>query len=68
MFVIDPQGARIAYEMNETRRRGQIGGGATQLEELLQRSLIGGSSRPLREIFGNDETEYNKVMRFFSRP
>jgi hypothetical protein len=68
MFVIDPQGAHIAYEMNETRKRSQIGAGDTPLEQLLQRSLIGGSRRPLREIFGDDETEHNKVMRFFSRP
>lgn len=68
MFVIDPQGARIAYEMNESRKRGQIGAGDTQLEQLLQRSLIGGSRRRLREIFGDDVTEHNKIIRFFSRP
>jgi hypothetical protein len=68
MFVIDPRGARIAYEMNEARKRGQIGAGETELEQLLQRSLIGGSRRSLREIFTDDETEHSKVMRFFARP
>jgi hypothetical protein len=68
MFVIDPRGARIAYEMNEARKRGQIGAGETELEHLLQRSLIGGSRRLLREIFTDDETEHTKVIRFFTRP
>jgi hypothetical protein len=68
MFVIDPRGARIAYEMNETRKRNQISAGDAPLEQLLQRSLIGASRRSLREIFGNDETEHNKVMRLFNRP
>jgi hypothetical protein len=48
MFVIDPLGARIAYEMNETRKRGQIVA-TSNLELLLQRAVIGGSRRRLRK-------------------
>jgi hypothetical protein len=36
MFVIDPLGARIGYEMNETRKRGQIAA-ASPVEGLPQR-------------------------------
>jgi hypothetical protein len=68
MFINDPRGARIAYEMNELRKGNRIGAGDTELEQLLKRSLIGGSIRSLRAIFTDDETEHNKVMRFFSRP
>ncbi len=67
LFVIDLLGARIAYEINESRKRHQIGSRDTPLEQLLQRSLIGGSRRPLRDIFGADVTEHNKVTRFFDR-
>ena len=66
MFVMDPLGARIAYEMNDARKRNLIGVSDTPLlEQLLQKSLIGGSRRSLRAIFTDDETEHNKVMRFF---
>jgi hypothetical protein len=67
MFVVDPLGARIGYEMNETRKRGQIAA-ASPLEGLLQRAVIGGSRRRLSETFGDDETEHKKIMRFFTRP
>jgi SIR2-like domain len=68
MFVIDPRGARIAHEINQARKKGHIGADDTPLEQLLQRSLIGGSQRSLRAIFTDDETEHSKIMRFFSRP
>jgi hypothetical protein len=68
MFVIDPRGARIAYDMNELRKANRIGAGDTELEQLMKVSLIGGSIRSLRATFSDDETEHNKVMRFFSRP
>ena len=68
MFVIDPRGARIAYAMNELKKGNRIGAGDTELEQLMKGSLIGGSIRSLRAIFSHDETEHNKVMRFFSRP
>jgi hypothetical protein len=68
MFVIDPRGARIAYAMNELKKSNRIGAGDSELELLMKESLIGGSIRPLRAIFSDDETEHSKVMRFFSRP
>jgi hypothetical protein len=68
MFVIDPRGARIAYDMNELRKANRIGAGDTELEQLMKVSLIGGSIRSLRAIFTDDENEHSKVMRFFSRP
>lgn len=68
LFVIDPRGARIAYEMNESRKGNRIGASDTALEQLMKQSLIGGSSRPLRSIFTDDETEHAKIMRFFSSP
>ena len=64
MFIIDPAGAELALRQNKTRQRGQIPA-QTGLERMLQDSLIGGSRRPLREIFGSDGAEFNKVMRFF---
>jgi hypothetical protein len=67
MFVIDRLGARIAYEMNDTRKRGQIVQ-TSNLELLLRRAVIGGSRRRLSDIFGHDETEHKKIMRFFSPP
>jgi hypothetical protein len=68
LFVIDPRGARIAYEMNELRKGNHIGASDTQLEQLMKHSLIGGSSRALRAVFSDDEPEHSKIMRFFSRP
>ena len=64
LFVIDPAGAELAFKLNKTRRRGQIIG-PDPLEDMLRASLIGGSRRPLSEIFGDDGAEFNKVMRFF---
>lgn len=64
LFVIAPEGADLARGLNPTRNRGMIVA-ATPLEGVLERSLIGASRRPLRDIFGGDTAEYNKVMRFF---
>jgi SIR2-like protein len=65
MFVIDhPHGAELAIKMNETRQRASIAV-ATPLEIMLQQSLIGGSRRSLADIFGGDDAEFQKVMRFF---
>ena len=66
IFVIAPEGADLAMKLNSTRIVGQIGSPPTMEEELFNQSLIGASRRPLREIFGNDTAEFNKVMRFFS--
>jgi hypothetical protein len=65
MFLVAPEGAEIARRLNPTNQ-------ATirvpsDLEGLLQQTLIGASRRPLRDIFGGDTAEHNKVMRFFDR-
>jgi hypothetical protein len=63
MFVIAPEGGDLARTVNPTHaaplRRG------TELEAAFERGLIGASRRSLREIFGNDTIEHNKVLRFF---
>ena len=64
MFIVSPQGSDLARSLNQTRERGQIIVG-TQLEEIFERSLIGASRRPLRDTFGGDTVEFNKVQRFF---
>jgi hypothetical protein len=68
IFVVDPRGARVAYDMNPTRQRGQIPAD-TELEQWLHPALIGASRRPLGETFGGrNDTELAKVSRFFERP
>jgi hypothetical protein len=63
MFIIAPEGSDLARTVNPTHRAAiRVG---TDTEETFERSLIGASRRSLREIFGNDMIEYNKVMRFF---
>lgn len=64
LFVIAPEGAELARRLNPTRERGMIAM-ATPLEGILEQSLIGASRRQLRDIFGGDTAEHNKVMRFF---
>jgi hypothetical protein len=64
LFVIDPAGAELAFKLNKTRQSGQIIG-PNPLEDMLRESLIGGSRRPLSEIFGLEGAEFHKVMRFF---
>ena len=64
LFVIAPEGAELARRINPTRDRAAIAV-PTPLESMLEASLIGASRRPLRDIFGGDTAEHNKVMRFF---
>lgn len=64
LFVIAPEGADLARDMNPTRNGPAIAA-TTPLEDMLEASLIGASRRPLRDIFGHDMAEHNKVMRFF---
>jgi hypothetical protein len=61
---IDPAGAELAFKLNGTRAKRQITG-PDKYEDMLRASLVGGSRRPLHEIFGTDVAEFNKVMRFF---
>jgi len=65
LFIIAPEGAELARQLNPTRKHGQIMV-ATPLEGMIEQSLIGASRRPLRDIFGHDTAEHNKVMRFFA--
>lgn len=65
LFIIAPEGAELARRLNPTRANGQIPA-PTPLEGMIEESLIGASRRGLREIFGHDDTEFAKVMRFFS--
>ena len=64
LCVIDPNGAELAFKLNRTRTSGTIAA-PTSLEAMLRRAVVGGSRRRLSEIFGADETEYNKIVRFF---
>ena len=63
MFVIAPEGGDLARVANPTHNA-EIRVG-TNLEETVVRGLLGASRRPLRDIFGGDTIEFNKVMRFF---
>ncbi len=63
LFVIDPNGAELAFKLNRTRTTAGIVA-ATPLEAMLKQAVVGGSRRRLSEIFGVDNTEYNKIARF----
>lgn len=63
MFVIAPEGGDLARLANPTHNAAiRVG---TNLEDTFVRGLLGASRRPLRDIFGGDTIEFNKVMRFF---
>lgn len=63
MFVIAPEGGDLARLANSTHRAPiRVG---TALEATFERGLMGASRRLLRDIFGGDTIEFNKVMRFF---
>lgn len=63
MFVISPEGGDIARAVSPTHMAAiKV---VTTLEETFVRGLMGASRRPLRDIFGGDTIEFNKVMRFF---
>ncbi len=64
IFVIDPLGAEIAFALSPTRKNRQIVVPSPE-EEMLKGALIGGSRRPLKEVFSADGAEFGKVMRFF---
>src|SRR5262249_51018124 len=64
LFIIDPNGAELAFRLNQTRMNRGIAA-TTPLETMLKQAVIGGSRRRLSEIFGPDNTEYNKIARFF---
>jgi hypothetical protein len=63
-FVIDPSGADIVRKVNPSYG-GQIYA-PNNLDDAFKQGLIGASRRTLREIFGTDTVEHQKVQRFFS--
>ena len=63
LFIIAPEGADIARNLNQTRKAAIAV--ETPLEAMIAKSLVGASRRGLRDIFGGDTAEHNKVMRFF---
>lgn len=63
MFLIAPEGGELARTVNSTHHASVRAG--TELEATFKRGLIGASRRLLREIFGGDSIEHNKVLRFF---
>ena len=63
LFVIAPEGGDIARRVNPTDTAAiRV---KSDVEEAFQRGLMGASRRSMREIFGGDSIEFNKVMRFF---
>jgi len=64
LFIVAPEGAEMARMHNPTRVSGQIIE-RTQLEEMIEESLVGASRRGLRDTFGQDSAEFSKLMRFF---
>jgi hypothetical protein len=56
LFIIDPLGVDVAWEDRNLHQR--------QLNRF-QGHIIGASRRSMREIFGTDQVERAKVMRFF---
>jgi SIR2-like domain len=60
-FIIDPLGADV-FDKNRDAMIYQ----PDELAKKLRPSVIGASRRSLREVFGTDRVEYEKVMRFFT--
>ncbi len=64
MFVIDPRGSRLAYEMRPYQP-GQIGEPAVSpFEEWFHIGLHSASSRPFRQLLWNDSLEGEELVRF----
>jgi hypothetical protein len=64
LFIVAPEGAELARRLSPTRQPGHVLA-PTPLETTLEQSLVGASRRSLRETFGSNDAEFNKVMRFF---
>lgn len=60
MFVVNPNGRKALRPRNDI---GQIPQPRRAIEDVR---YIGGSTRPLRTTFTNDELEHAKLMRFFN--
>lgn len=65
LFVVDPHGGGLARVTNPVRSSGGAIVPRTTLEEAFERSLIGATRRPIREVFARDRIERQKLERFF---
>jgi hypothetical protein len=61
IFIVDPMGTDVI----DKNRNGAIYSPGELVVEIWP-ALIGASRRTLREIFGADRVEYEKLMRFFT--
>jgi SIR2-like domain len=64
IYIVDPAGPDVAGATNRVPKNA-IGYKPTNLEETVQKSLIGYSRRPFSSTLGNDSVEHAKLMRFF---
>jgi hypothetical protein len=62
LFIIDPGGV----DLLDDKRKKVIGPRRKESMELLARSVIGASRRPLTSIFFDDVVEHARVMKFFA--
>jgi hypothetical protein len=62
LFIIDPAGVDVL----DNKRKKVIGSRREQHMEVLARSVIGASRRPLTSTFNGDVVEHQRVMKFFS--
>jgi hypothetical protein len=62
LFIIDPLGVDVL----DDKRKKVIGPRRQEPMELLARSVIGASRRPLTSIFNDDVVEHARVMKFFA--
>lgn len=65
MFVVDPNGVDVMDSNRHIRAQGGIYAPG-DLAKALWPAVDGASRRTLREIFGRDAAERQKLMRFFS--
>jgi hypothetical protein len=65
LFIIDPAGSTVTDKNWDSRAAGVYK--ADDFAERLWPNLIGASRRSLREIFGTDPVEFEKINRFFSK-
>jgi hypothetical protein len=66
MFVVSPQGRGVASVLSSSTHPGAaMAVYKYDLEDIFRKSLIGVSQRLLRDTFGRDAAEFNKVQRFF---
>lgn len=65
MFVIDPRGAGLAFDVRPLRE-GQIGYGPTEFEEWFQRGLYSASTMPFRRLLREESVDIGVLLDFLS--